>query len=533
MTYGTGAVMAVPGHDQRDWEFARKYDLPIRQVIAPWDDTAECDLTQCAFTDKGVLVNSGDFNGLGFEQAFDAIADAVAAAGLGERRTNYRLRDWLVSRQRYWGAPIPMINDGEGAVPVPESELPVALPEQVAFGDSGSPLKHMPSFLRTTHPITGAPAERETDTFDTFMESSWYYARFCCPDNDRAMLDERAAYWLPVDQYVGGVEHAILHLLYARFFHKLMRDEGLVDSDEPFTNLLTQGMVNAPTYYRDQDGKKHWYAPKDVTVERDDKGQVTGARCLADGQPVQVGAIEKMSKSKNNGVDPQDMIDRYGADTVRLYMMFASPPDQALEWNDSAVAGAERFLQRLWSMATRHLAAGPVPSDEVAATTVEQKALRRKVHETIAKVTDDIDRRRTFNTAIAAVMEMLNALGRFEDPSPAGRAVFQEALETAVKLLAPITPHVSHTLWGALGHPTPVVDAPWPVADRGALARDEVEIVVQVNGKLRGRVTVPVDADKAGVEQAALAEPNVARFVTGQTIRKIIVVPARLVNIVC
>ncbi len=533
MAYGTGAVMAVPGHDQRDWEFARKYQLPIKQVIAPWDASTVCDLTQCAFTEKGVLVNSGAHNGLGFQQAFDAIAADVEKKGLGRRRTNYRLRDWLVSRQRYWGAPIPMINEGEGAIPVPESDLPVVLPERVAFDGSGSPLRHMPAFLRTVHPVTGAPAERETDTFDTFMESSWYYARFCCADNDQAMLDERARYWLPVDQYVGGVEHAILHLLYARFFHKLMRDEGLVAGDEPFASLLTQGMVNAPTYYRDQGSKRHWYAPREVEVERDDKGKVTGARLVADGTAVTVGAVEKMSKSKNNGVDPQEMIDRYGADTVRLYMMFASPPDQALEWNDSAVAGAERFLQRLWGLTVRHLVSGPVSAEAAVAATGEQKSLRRKVHETIVKVTDDVDRRRTFNTAVAAVMELLNALARFKDDTAAGRAVAQEALDTAVRLLAPITPHVCHRLWLELGHSSPVVDAPWPVTDERALVREEVEIVVQVNGRLRGRVMVSADSDKAAVEQAALAEPNVARFVAAQTIRKIIVVPAKLVNIVC
>ena len=533
MGYGTGAVMAVPAHDQRDWEFARKYGLPIRQVIFPADGS-EADVSEAAYTEKGVLRNSGQFDGLDFQGAFDAIADHVESRGRGRRTVNYRLRDWGVSRQRYWGCPIPIVNCPDcGAVPVPEDQLPVVLPEDIEFDGTGSPLKKLREFIDTTCPKCGGPAERETDTFDTFMESSWYYARYCCPDNDRAMLDERADYWLPVDQYIGGIEHAILHLLYARFYHKLLRDEGLVKSDEPFTRLLTQGMVVAETYYRtDEKGQKVWFNPAEVEVERDDKGRVTGARLKADGQPVEVGGIEKMSKSKNNGVDPQVLIDRYGADTVRLFTMFAAPPDQSLEWSDAGVEGAFRFLKRLWKMVAAHVAAGPAPVLDVLVLDEAQKALRRQTHQTIVKVSDDIGRRQTFNTAIAAVMELVNAIGRFGDESPAGRAVVQEALETVVLLLAPIVPHACHALWQALGHEDAVVNARWPEADESALSQESVQIVVQVNGKVRARIQVPADADKATVEAAALADSNVQRFTEGKTVRKVIVVPGKLVNVV-
>ncbi|HEB99354.1 MAG TPA: leucine--tRNA ligase [Thiotrichales bacterium] len=533
MGYGTGAVMAVPAHDQRDWEFARKYGLPIRQVIFPADGS-EADVSEAAYTEKGVLRNSGQFDGLDFQGAFDAIADHVESRGRGRRTVNYRLRDWGVSRQRYWGCPIPIVNCPDcGAVPVPEDQLPVVLPEDIEFDGTGSPLKKLREFIDTTCPKCGGPAERETDTFDTFMESSWYYARYCCPDNDRAMLDERADYWLPVDQYIGGIEHAILHLLYARFYHKLLRDEGLVKSDEPFTRLLTQGMVVAETYYRtDEKGQKVWFNPAEVEVERDDKGRVIGARLKADGQPVEVGGIEKMSKSKNNGVDPQVLIDRYGADTVRLFTMFAAPPDQSLEWSDAGVEGAFRFLKRLWKMVAAHVAAGPAPVLDVSVLDEAQKALRRQTHQTIVKVSDDIGRRQTFNTAIAAVMELVNAIGRFGDESPAGRAVVQEALETVVLLLAPIVPHACHALWQALGHEDAVVNARWPEADESALSQESVQIVVQVNGKVRARIQVPADADKATVEAAALADSNVQRFTEGKTVRKVIVVPGKLVNVV-
>ena len=488
MGYGEGAVMAVPAHDQRDWEFARKYHLPVRQVIAPADG-GEVDLAKGAFTERGVLVNSGEFSGLTSEQAFDAIAEWLAARGKGRKRVNYRLRDWGISRQRYWGAPIPVVNCLRcGEVPVPEEQLPVVLPEDVHLDGVGSPLSRMPEFYETTCPRCGGEARRETDTFDTFMESSWYYARYCCPDNAQAMLDERARYWLPVDQYIGGIEHAILHLLYARFYHKLLRDEGLVEGDEPFTRLLTQGMV------------------------------------LKDGA--------KMSKSKGNTVDPEALIARYGADTARLFMMFAAPPEQSLEWQDAGVEGASRFLKRLWRLVYEHLAEGEAPQLDRSALNDQEKALRRRVHDTIAKVSDDMGRRYTFNTAIAAVMELANAVSRFEAATPQGRAVVREALESMVLLLSPIVPHITHALWRALGHERAVVDEPWPTVDRDALRSDTVTLVVQVNGKLRGRIQVPADADRAAVEQAARQEENVRRFVEGREVKKVIVVPGRLVNIV-
>jgi leucyl-tRNA synthetase len=487
MSYGSGAVMSVPGHDQRDWEFATRYGLPIQQVIAPIGDEP-CDLSQAAFTDKGVLVNSGEFDGLDFPQAFAAIADRLERAGKGQRTVNFRLRDWGVSRQRYWGAPIPIINCAKcGAVPVPAADLPVVLPTDVAFEGIGSPLKKMPSFYETTCPCCGGAATRETDTFDTFMESSWYYARYGCANNDSAMLDGEANYWTPVDQYVGGIEHAILHLLYSRFFHKLMRDEGLVTSDEPFVRLLTQGMV------------------------------------LKDGA--------KMSKSKGNTVDPQSLIDRYGADTVRLFSMFAAPPEQSLEWSDSGVEGANRFLKRLWKMAGNHAAAGPAPALDVAALSEQQRNIRRKLHETIAKVSDDYGRRQTFNTAIAAIMELCNELGRL-DGEPQSRAVMQEALHAIVLMLSPVVPHVSHALWPILGGAGDVHNVRWPAADESALTRDSIEIVVQVNGKVRAKMVVPAAADKSTIESLARSQQNVSRFLDGLSVRKVIVVPGKLVNIV-
>ena len=531
MDYGSGAVMSVPAHDQRDWEFARAYGLSIEQVIAPLDG-GEVDLEQGAFTEKGRLVNSGEFDGLTSEEAFDAIARVLEEKGLGQRKVNYRLRDWGVSRQRYWGAPIPMLTLEDGSVvPVPEEELPVVLPEDVVMDGVHSPLKADPEWAKTSY--HGQPATRETDTFDTFMESSWYYARYCCPDNDQAMLDERANYWLPVDQYVGGIEHAVLHLLYARFFHKLLRDAGLVTSDEPFSNLLTQGMVLAETFYReDESGARHWYSPADVEIVRDDKGGIRQAILREDGQPVEIGGITKMSKSKNNGIDPQMMIDRYGADTVRLFMMFAAPPDQSLEWSDSGVEGANRFLRRLWRVVGEHVAAGPAPALDPAALEGGLKKLRGKTHQTIAKVSDDIGRRYTFNTAIAACMELINELGKVKDDSDQARAVRQEALEAIVLMLSPIVPHVTHALWQALGHDEAVVDARWPEADEAALVQDSIEIVFQVNGKVRGKMEIPADLPREEVEKLALANPNVRKFIDGKTVRKVIVVPGRLVNIV-
>jgi len=488
MSYGTGAVMGVPGHDERDWQFAKKHGLPIVQVIAP-SDGSDIEIDAAAFLDKGVLINSGDFNGLDFDAAVDAITKFFEASGRGRRTINYRLRDWGVSRQRYWGTPIPIIYcDDCDAVPVPVDQLPVVLPEEVEFTGHGSPLKDMPEFINVACPQCGKDAKRETDTFDTFVESSWYYARYTGPDNEQAMLDERAAYWLPVDQYTGGIEHAILHLLYARFFHKVLRDEGLIDTNEPFTNLLTQGMV------------------------------------LKDGG--------KMSKAKGNTVDPQGLIDKFGADTVRLFMMFAAPPEQALEWSDAGVQGSFRFLKRFWNTVGEHADGGPVVELELDSLTDTQKNLRRKTHQTIAKISDDIGRRYTFNTAIAAAMELLNAVNRFDDESDTGRAVVHEALEAVVLMLSPIVPHACHALWSVLGHATPIIDMAWPKADEQALVRDVIEIVVQVNGKLRGRISVPTDADNDAVSAQALADPNVQRFVGKNEILRTIVVPGRLVNIV-
>ncbi len=534
MDYGSGAVMAVPAHDQRDWEFAHKYQLPLQQVIRPEDGETQVDLSQGAYTEKGVLVNSGDFDDLSFDIAFKAIAATLEEQKKGKVVVNYRLRDWGVSRQRYWGAPIPVINcDHCGPVPVPEDQLPVVLPEDIEFDGVGSPIKKMPSFYQTSCPKCGADAQRETDTFDTFMESSWYYARFASRNCNEAMLDGEANYWAPVDQYVGGIEHAILHLLYARFFHKLMRDLGLVNSDEPFKRLLTQGMVLAETYYReDEKGGKHWFSPQDVQVKRDEKGNIVSATLLSDGEPVLPAGMSKMSKSKNNGIDPQVMIDRYGADTVRLFMMFAAPPELSLEWSDTGVEGAHRFIRRLWKLVTDHLNKGQAGNLDKNALTDEQKELRRKAHETLQKVTDDIERRHTFNTAIAAVMELCNAISKFEDHSPQGLAVEREALELAVLMLSPIIPHVTHQLWTDLGHQDAICSASWPAVDSSALVRDTLELVVQVNGKVRGKIQVAADADRNVIQQLALAEDNVQRHVADLTVRKVIVVPGKLVNIV-
>ena len=532
MDYGTGALMAVPGHDERDHEFARKYKLPIKQVIAP-SNHEDIDVQEKAYTEKGVLVSSGKYSGLTSDEAFEEIASYLEANNIGKRTVNYRLRDWGVSRQRYWGAPIPMMTLEDGTeMPVPDDQLPVRLPEDVEMDGVQSPIKADPEWCKTEY--NGQAATLETDTFDTFMESSWYYARFCSPNYDKGMLDPAAAnYWLPVDQYIGGIEHAILHLLYARFFHKLLRDVGLVTSSEPFNRLLTQGMVLAETYYRNEDnGGKTWFNPADVTVERDGKGQVVKAVLKADGQPVEIGGVTKMSKSKNNGIDPQSIIDEFGADTVRLFMMFAAPPEQSLEWSDSGVEGAHRFLKRLWRMVTEHVAGGDIPALDAGALNSAQKNLRRKTHETIAKVSDDISRRLTFNTAIAAVMELLNEVGRLGDDEPQTRAVSQEALDTAVRVLSPIVPHICHQLWQALGHSEPVVDASWPVADESAMVRSEIEVVLQVNGKVRAKATVPADISKPDLEKLALENENVQRFVEGNTVRKVIVVPGKLVNVV-
>lgn len=487
MDYGSGAVMAVPAHDQRDWEFAQKYDLEIKQVIAP-EDGSDIDLTKEAFVDKGVLVNSGEYDGLNFNAAFEAISQTLQAANKGKVTTNFRLRDWGVSRQRYWGSPIPIFNlpDG-GVIPVPADRLPVLLPEDVQMDGVQSPIKADKEWCKAE--LNGQAVEHETDTFDTFMESSWYYARYTSPNADSMLDPEKANYWLPVDQYVGGIEHAILHLLYARFFHKLMRDEGLVECDEPFERLLCQGMV------------------------------------LKDGT--------KMSKSKGNTVDPEDLIKTYGADTVRLFSMFAAPPEQSLEWTDSGVEGAFRFLKKLWKAVASHLEAGSAGELDVNSLDEQQKALRRKTHETISKVSDDYGRRQTFNTAIAAVMELLNEITRSADRStPNGLAVEREALEAATLLLAPIVPHACHALWQAFGNEVAVLDAPWPTVDEAALVKDTITIVAQVNGKVRAKLDAPANADKDALEKIALADESVLKHIDGKMIRKVIVVPGKLVNIV-
>ena len=532
MDYGSGAVMAVPGHDQRDYEFATKYQLPIKQVISATDGSA-VTLEHAAYTEKGVLINSGEFDGLDFDAAFKAIADKLAGMGRGEVKVNYRLRDWGVSRQRYWGTPIPMLNLADGSqVPVPEDQLPVRLPEDVVMDGVISPIKADPQWAKTTY--NGAEAFHETDTFDTFMESSWYYARYCSPDYDKAMLDPaKANYWLPVDQYIGGIEHAILHLLYSRFFHKLLRDVGLVQSDEPFKRLLCQGMVLAETFYRDTDnGGKAWFSPADVSVERDDKGRIVKAILNSDGQPVVASGMSKMSKSKNNGIDPQKVIDQYGADTVRLFMMFTAPPEQTLEWSDSAVEGAHRFIKRIYTLVSDFAAAGTVGTLDIAALNNEQKTLRRELHKTIAKVSDDIGRRYTFNTAIAAIMELSNKLQKASLATELDRAVMQEAVLALLQMLNPITPHVAQYLWAQLGQSQSIEQTPWPQADAAAMVEDEKLVVVQVNGKVRGKVTVAADASQDDVLAAAKADDNVSRHLEGVSLRKVIYVPGKLLNLV-
>ena len=534
MGYGTGAVMAVPGHDQRDWEFAEKYQIEKRVVICDTDGQP-ADISEGAYVGHGVLCHSQQFDGLDFNAAFDQICSALEAQAEGARKVNYRLRDWGVSRQRYWGCPIPMVYDEDDQVyPVAAEDLPVVLPEDVEFAGVNSPIKTDPDFYQTNVPGSDQPGTRETDTFDTFFESSWYYARYCCVDAD-SMLDERANYWLPVDQYIGGIEHAVLHLLYARFFHKLMRDVGLVNSDEPFTRLLTQGMVVAETYFtEDERGRQEYVAPAEITVERDDKGKVTAAKRVHDGADVIVGGMQKMSKSLGNGVDPQEMIDRYGADTVRLFSMFASPPDQSLEWNDAGVEGASRFIRRFYNACREFVASGLPPKDMPAELTDKQRALRLKTHQTIAKVTDDMQRRYTFNTAIAAIMELLNESNRFKAETDADRTVLREALESATLMLAPVTPHLCHEIWKSLNDNADlaIVDARWPQTDDAALVRDSLELVVQVNGKLRSKITVPSGTGKDECEAMALADENVQRHTEGKTVRKVIVVPEKLVNIV-
>ncbi|ODS22461.1 leucine--tRNA ligase [Candidatus Endobugula sertula] len=533
MDYGSGAVMAVPGHDERDFDFAQKFSLPIIQVIRPVDGS-DIDVSVAAYTGKGVCVNSGEFDGMDFAQAFDAMAEKLTALKKGRVTTNFRLRDWGVSRQRYWGTPIPMFNLPEGGeIPVPAERLPVLLPEEVEMNGVQSPIKADPLWRKTE--FNGQSVEHETDTFDTFMESSWYYARYTCSNLKEAMLDPNTAnYWLPVDQYVGGIEHAILHLLYARFFHKLMRDEGLVDCDEPFERLLCQGMVLAETYYRkNDDGSIEWFNPADVILKKDDKGKPISATLTTTGEAVDIGGVTKMSKSKNNGVDPQIAVDLYGADTVRLFTMFAAPPTQTLEWSDAGVEGASRFLRRLWKTTYGHIKAGEPAPLSVDDLNQQQKDLRRKTHETIAKVTEDYGVRQQFNTAIAAVMELLNEVGRLADRStPETLAVEREAIETAILLLAPVAPHIGHALWLALGYTSNVIEQTWPVADKAALVKVNITIVVQVNGRVRAKLDVPSGISKEQMETLAMVDEHVQKFTEGKTIHKVIIVPNKLVNIV-
>ena len=561
MGYGEGAVMAVPAHDERDFGFAKKYNLPIKQSIQippnpPLQKGGEegiahfsTDAWQEWYASKeGVCAHSGKYDGLNYDQAIDAISADLAALGLGEKKVQFRLRDWGISRQRYWGCPIPIIHCKTcGDVPVPDDQLPVVLPENVVPDGAGSPLAKMPEFYETTCPKCGAAARRETDTMDTFVESSWYYARYTSPGCTTGLVDERAQHWLPVDQYIGGIEHAILHLLYARFFQKLMRDVGVFGDatqvqnlDEPFKNLITQGMVIAPTFYREADnGKKLWINPAEVDVQNDDKGRPVGATLRADGLPVVIGGTEKMSKSKNNGVDPQAIIDEFGADTARLFMMFAAPPEQSLEWSDAGVEGSFRFLKRVWKAAHDHVEKSPptgippfVKGGVTGDLSAEAKTLRRQLHLTIQKVDDDIGRRKTFNTAIAANMELLNALAKFTDTTPVGRAVAQEVLESVALMLNPIVPHIGQALWSALRPGSDMLDQAYPQADQAAMVQDEIELMIQVNGKLRGSITVAKTTDKATLEQLALAHEAVQKQLAGAQAKKIVVVPGRLINIV-
>ncbi len=544
MGYGEGAVMAVPAHDERDFGFAKKYKLPIKQSIAVKDQDFSEAAWQEWYGDKesGICVNSGKYDGLDYAQAVDAIAADLAGKGLGEKKVQFRLRDWGISRQRYWGCPIPIIHcPACGDVPVPDEQLPVVLPENVTITGAGSPLAKMPEFYDCSCPKCGGKARRETDTMDTFVESSWYYARYTSPDCSTGLVDERARHWLPVDQYIGGIEHAILHLLYARFFNKMMRDVGVFGPDaaksgkfdEPFTHLLTQGMVVAPTFYREgEGGKKLWINPADVEVAIDAKARPIGAKLKADGLPVIIGGTEKMSKSKNNGVDPQAIIDAYGADTARVFMMFAAPPDQQLEWSDSGVEGAYRFLKRVWKAAHDHVAQGITASYSSGELSTAAQALRLQLHQTIQKIDDDYGRRKTFNTAIAAVMELLNALAKFDEQTPLARAVTQEVLETTALLLAPIAPHICQALWNELRPGSDLLEQAFPKADPAALVQNEIELVIQVNGKLRGNLRVAKDTDKATLEQLALAHEAVQKQLAGGTAKKVIVVPGRLINVV-
>lgn len=538
MGYGEGAVMAVPAHDERDFAFARQYSLPIKPVIQPEQGELTTPLAE-AFVEYGVTFDSGEFSGLKSADAVDAVAAALQRKGQGEKRVQYRLRDWGISRQRYWGCPIPLVHcDSCGVVPVPDDQLPVMLPEDLVPDGTGNPLTKTPAFYECACPRCGRSARRETDTMDTFVDSSWYFIRYASHDQQTAMADQRANYWLPVDQYIGGIEHAILHLLYARFWSKVMRDLGLVAFDEPFANLLTQGMVLNEIFFRKTaSGRLQYFNPTEVDIQHDADGKRMEAVLRADGQPVESAGIGTMSKSKNNGIDPQEIIEQYGADTARLFMMFASPPTQTLEWSDAGVEGAYRFLKRLWRLVYQHkqqgegklAAADMVSPQEYSA---ELRDLRYQLHQTIAKVTDDLERRHTFNTAIAAVMELMNKLANVQEATPAAYQLAQKVLENSVLLLSPIVPHICHVLWSELRPGTMLLEQPWPQVDEQALIQDEIEMVVQVNGKLRGQIRVAKEADRATIEQLALAHKLVQKNIAERPIRKIIVVPERLVNIV-
>jgi leucyl-tRNA synthetase len=533
MSYGDGAVMGVPAHDERDFEFAKKYQLPIKPVIALKGREYSLDAWAPWYVEHGRCINSGVYDGLEFRPAVKSIAADLSRLGLGEKQTTWRLRDWGISRQRYWGCPIPMIHCAKcGTVPVPDSQLPVLLPENLVPDGSGNPLLKDESFLACECPRCGGAARRETDTMDTFVDSSWYFLRYACSDNNEAALDSRVQYWLPVDQYIGGIEHAILHLLYSRFWTRVIRDMGAVPFKEPFANLFTQGMVLKEAFLRKpESGRVEYFNPSEVEVKLDSRHQRI-AVLRADGEPVESGGVVTMSKSKKNGVDPQTLVDEFGADTARLFTMFAAPPEQTLEWSDEAVQGAYRFIKRLWKAVHEHAAGGPVPPMEKYALNDAQRQMRRHAHQALKKVTDDIGRRRTFNTAIAAVMELLNALVKFPAASPQDRSVVHEALEIAVLGLSPIIPHATHAMWRGLGHSTALIDEPWMPVDVAALEQATIDIVVQVNGKLRARISVPADADDESVRAAAAADDNVKKFIGAAAIRKVIVVPGKLVNIV-
>jgi leucyl-tRNA synthetase len=534
LSYGDGAVMGVPAHDERDFEFAKKYNLPIKPVIDVEGRKYSLKAWQPWYAEHGRCVNSGPYDGLNFQAAVDAVASDLIALGLGEKQTTWRLRDWGISRQRYWGCPIPIIHCKTcGAVPVPDEQLPVVLPVDLVPDGTGNPLLKDEAFLRVKCPKCGGEGRRETDTLDTFVDSSWYFLRFACADNEHAILDHRVQYWLPVDQYIGGIEHAILHLLYSRFWTRFMNQLGAVAFKEPFANLFTQGMVLNEVYFRKPAaGRVEYFNPADVTVTTEPATQRRVAVLRADGKEVESGGVVTMSKSKNNGVDPEILVEEFGADTARLFMMFAAPPEQTLEWSDEGVHGAYRFIKRLWKAVHEHVSQGAPPALDKSALSEAQRAMRRQSHQTLAKVTDDIGRRRTINTAIAAVMELLNAIAKFPQHSPQDRSVVQEGLEIAVLGLGPIIPHVTHALWRALGYAGALIDEPWMAVDAQALQSSTVTIVVQVNGKLRGRISLAADADEDAVRAAALADPNVKKFIGTAKVRKVIIVPGKLVNVV-